>query len=248
MFDAPSLKVKRANQHIDELNNALVAFVQTDFYSLRVDEDTDTGNHVLKFEMTKPVPNEIPLIIGDAVHNLRAGLDLLACEIVSLSGGTPSKWTSFPIRETRQDVETSLNREIKIAGSDIVNIILNVIKPYRGGNDAIYALHSLDIIDKHRLLIPMITVAALNHVNIKAGSTTFTDCTFGVGAGGVLNILGMPSKFEIEGTAQPSFNVLFDKDQVFKGKPVIPTLKQLSESVSGIITAIEQVFLSRRVQ
>jgi len=245
MFDAPKLKVKRANQHIVELNNALAVFVDTDFYSLSVNKNIDTGKYVLKFKMTKPVPCEIPLIIGDAIHNMRTALDILACEIISLSGGTPSKWASFPIRETRQELEGAINGEIKIAGPDIVDIILNAIKPYRGGNDSICALHSLDIADKHRLLIPIISVAALKRVNIKAGPATFTDCTFGVGADGVLNILGMPAKFEIQGTAQPSFNILFDKDQVFEGEPVVPTLKQLSELVFSIIDTIEQAFLAR---
>ena len=34
LFRGSKLKIKRANRHIDELNEALNAFVETDFYTL----------------------------------------------------------------------------------------------------------------------------------------------------------------------------------------------------------------------
>lgn len=246
IFNGPKLKVKRANQHISQLNELLNAFVNTDFCRLHVEENRDTGDYVLKFEMTKPIPEEIPLIIGDAIHNLRSALDLMACEIVTLSEGTPSKWTNFPIRNTKKELEATLNGgEIKIAGTDIIALILDVIKPYKGGNDTLCALHSLDIADKHKLLLPIISVVALTHVNAKAGGIIFTDCTFAVGEGGKLNILGMPRNFELQGYGKPAIAISFDKGQPLEGQPVVPTLHQLSQVVLGIIQTFEKVFLAR---
>ena len=246
IFHGAKLKIKRANQHVYELNELLASFVKTDFCRFSVEKDASTGNHVLKFEMTKSAPCEVPLIIGDAIHNLRSALDLAACEIVTLGGATPSKWCSFPFRDSRKELEDSINGgEIKIAGADIVNLILDVVKPYKGGNDPLCALHALDITDKHKLLIPIFSIAALKHVNLRAGPMSMTDCTLAVGDGGKLNILAMPGKIEFEGYGEPAFAVLFDKGQVFERQPVVPTLKQLSEVVSGVIQAIEKAYLAR---
>lgn len=242
----PKLKVKRADQHISQLNELLNTFIKTDFYRLHIEENPDTGVNVLKFEMTKPLPEEIPLILGDAIHNLRAALDLMACEIVTLSGGTPSKWTYFPIRDTKEELEATLKGgEIKVAGADIVTLILDVIQPYKGGNAPLCALHSLDIADKHRLLLPVASVAALTNVNGKAGGAIFKNCTFAVGEGGILNILGMPGKFEFQGYGKPAIAVSFDKGQPLEGQPVIPTLHQLSQVVLGVIQTVEKAFLAR---
>jgi hypothetical protein len=247
IFTGPKLKVKRANNHIHQLNELLNAFVKTDFCRLHVEEHKDTGDYVLKFEMTKPIPEEVPLTIGDAIHNLRSALDLMACEIVSLSGGTPSKWTNFPFRDTRQELEATLNGgEIKIAGADIITLIVDIIKPYKGGNDSLCALHSLDIADKHRLLLPVFSVAALTDVNGKAGGVTFTNCTFAAGESGILNVLGMPGKFEFQGYGKPAISISFDKAQPLEGQPVIPTLQQLAQIVLGVIQTVEKAFLARR--
>jgi hypothetical protein len=247
MFDGPKLKIKRAEQHINELNRILSTFVNPDFYRLRIEKEQNTARSIVKFEMTKPFPCEIPLVIGDAIHNLRSALDIMACEIVSVAGGTPSRYTNFPFRDTRQELEATINGgEIKIAGSDIIAILLDVIKPYNnGGNVTLCALHSLDIVDKHRLLIPTISVAALTHVNAKIGPMIFSDCTFMVDQSGVLNLASMPGDVEIEGHGQPTFAIFFDKGQVFEGQAVIPTLLQLSQLVSGVVNTIEKAYLAR---
>jgi hypothetical protein len=244
MFIAPKLKIKRAKQHITEFDDAINAFVKTDFYRLAIDKETD-GSHILRFQMTAEVPCEIPLIIGDAVHNLHSALDLAACEMVTMTGKRPSNQLYFPFGETRRDLETTLNKEIKAAGTDIVNLILDVIKPYKGGNDPLYALHRLDIDDKHRILIPTISIASLVNVNVRAGPITMNDCTLSVGPGGILNLLQMPGPFEMQGSGKPIFSVLFDKGQIFEGQPIVPTLHQLSEIVSGVIEAIEKTYLAR---
>ena len=246
LFSGAKLKVKRANQHIQELQTKLLAFLQTDFYRLHVEEEAKTGEHLLKFEQTKPVPDDIPTIIGDAIHNLRATLDLVACEIVTKAQGA-TDYVKFPVMETRDELIAALNGgEIRVAGADIIALIRDVIQPYKGGNGHnVWVLHGLDITDKHLRLIPIVSVTALTHVTGKAGGVTFTDCTFAVGDGGKVNILAMPGKFTFQGYGQPTLAVLFDKGQVFEGQPIIPTLHQLSQLVSGIIHAFEEAYLAR---
>lgn len=247
LFIGPKLKIKRANQHIDELQRIFTAFLKTDFYKLYVEVDAKANLNVVKFEPTGDLPCEVPLIIGDAVHNLRAALDLMACEIVVLSGDTPDKWTLFPFQSDRNQLIATINGgKIKAAASAIIDLIIDTIKPYKGGNDPLCALNDLDIVDKHRLLIPITHVTALVGVDMAdERGNTFTNTTLMVGKGGQLKPVASNSTFKITKQGKAAIGVFFDKGQVFEGKPVIETLHQLSQLVSGVVQTIEKAYLAR---
>ena len=111
LFHGPKLKAKWANHHIDTLKDTLNAFVKTDFYRVRIEKDvevkgrkTDPPTDRVEVVVTRDLPDEVPLIIGDVVHNLRSSLDLAMCEMIEGLGGTLHRHTHFPIRETRQEV------------------------------------------------------------------------------------------------------------------------------------------------
>ncbi len=246
MFIGSKLKVKRANQHIDELQRILLTFLKTDFYRLYIEKDPKDGQNVLKFEAIKEMPCEVSLIVGDAIHNLRAALDLMACEIVTMAGEIPNEGTGFLFRDTRDKLIKAINgRKIKIAPRAIIDLIVDTIKPYKGGNDSLCALHALDIVDKHKLLIPVASVTRLIGVSAEDDRhNRFEFRCITVGEGGKLNMVSTSSNLNITNQGQPSFDVLFDKGQVFEGKSVIPTLHQLSQLVSGIVQTIEKAYFA----
>ena len=81
-FAASRLKIERAKQHINDLHSRILDFADSGFYALSVDKNTKTGNYGLKIEVRKSFPNDYALIIGDAAHNLKSALDVLANEVV----------------------------------------------------------------------------------------------------------------------------------------------------------------------
>lgn len=245
LFSGSSRKIERANQHIQELNSSLTTFLKTDFYSLHVNSN-DAGQDVLTLD-SKPLPCDIPLVIGDAIHNLRAALDLMACEIVMKAGGTCTRYTNFPVRETRQELVGALNGgEIKVAGQDICDLILDVIKPYKGGNEPLWSLHQLDIIDKHRLLIPIVSVTQLSGVCAHTeNNVRFENIGLLVGEGGRLNVIATSAKLHITNYGQPTFGVFFRQGEPFENQPLVPTLHQLAQIVTGVVQAIEKAYLAR---
>jgi hypothetical protein len=246
LFSNAKLKIKRADQHIVELNEKINRFIGTDFYRFQVKKDANSGQYILQFQMVNTLPEEIPLVIGDIIHNLRAALDVMMWELVSKAGGTPTKRLSFPFSKTRRDLEGIVKGgEIQILGSNITGLILNVIKPYKGGNDVLYALHSLDNTDKHRHPIAVVSITALTKVSGKIGSGLLKDCTFIVEEGKVMNAIGFSGEFEITSNGKPIFAVLFNKAQEFEGQPVIPTLHHLSQLVSDTVEAVENKYLGR---
>ena len=100
------------------------------------------------------MPTELSAIIGDAIHNLRAALDLLACELVRLNGGSDED-VYFPFAADAIAFERKLKKShIDRAGPAVVEHMKG-LRAYKGGNVPLRALHDLDIADKHQMLLPV---------------------------------------------------------------------------------------------
>src|SRR3990167_642520 len=244
-FLAPKLKIKRANNHIQEFQACLDTFLKTDFYSLHINKNF-AGHDVLTLD-SNPLPCEIPLIIGDIIHNLRSSLDIMACEIVTKSGNIPSRNTYFPISDTRDKLISLINSgEIKMAGQDICDLIADFIKPYRGGNDSLWSLHQLGIIDKHRLLIPVVSVTQLTGVcAYDDNNNQFIDTSLSIGEGVRLNAIATSANLHITSYGKPTFGIFFGKGDILENHPIFPTLHHLAQAVSGVIQTIEEGYIAR---
>jgi hypothetical protein len=164
-LDSVRGKIERAEEHIEDLLIACGAFLKSGGYSTVAYEDAETGDRVINLRIIESPPNSISLILGDAIHNLRTSLDYLARQLVEAGGGTPNDETAFPIFYNRKNFEAKFMGKISGASQQAVNLI-QILKPYKGGNDALWKLHRLDIIDKHRLLV---TLAATNFMVIGRG-------------------------------------------------------------------------------
>src|SRR5438067_2313470 len=128
MFDDAKLKIKRAEKHIADLSSLVNHVAKTYPYRHSVQRHAD-GSYTLDFEVTEPLPADIRLIIGDALHNLRSALDFLACECV-LMGGGPANYIKFPIWDDEEKLVNALNSgEIQFAGADIITLIYDVVQP-----------------------------------------------------------------------------------------------------------------------
>jgi hypothetical protein len=186
------------------------------------------------------MPEDIPLILGDAIHNLRTSLDFVATEITS-TANKPVRYSKFPFRETRREVIAAINGGlVKAAPPTVIGAILDEIKPYKGGNDALYALHDLDITDKHLLIVPTMSIATVTGVNLKYGGVTMANCTFIVEGGRKIRMAGGPPAgpsldLQIQNKGKPTCEIIFSQVGTFYMEPVVPTLHQLSQLVSGCV-------------
>jgi hypothetical protein len=97
------------------------------------------------------VPVEIALIAGDAIQNLVSALDHLAYQLVMVgSNDNPPnrKWIYFPIADDAAKYESKKLIRIEGARESAIKAI-DALKPYKGGNDRLWALYRLNSIDKH---------------------------------------------------------------------------------------------------
>jgi hypothetical protein len=99
-----------------------------------------------------PIPSYVATIVGDAVHNVRAALDLLACASVSVNGRGVGG-VHFPVAKDSADVERAVKAANLYKASDGVLALFKSLEPYPGGaHAAVVAPHDdLDRTDKHRL-------------------------------------------------------------------------------------------------
>jgi hypothetical protein len=123
-----------------------------------LDANRNVNSAVVDAQIRRPIPSEIPLIIGDCVQNLRSALDYMVWEMVIAVGGQPSKRNAFPICTTAEafDVEVDKKRLRGISDPELIAKI-KTLQPYKNGNgpeqDPLFILDELTNINKHRRIL-----------------------------------------------------------------------------------------------
>jgi len=239
-FSASRLKVKRAKQHIDDIDSAITGFLNSDFYTVSIDKDSKRGSNVLCIDI-KPTPfpfHGAALVIGDALHNLRSALDILYYGFVS----GPTDWTTFPIRNTREELIVPLDSalEKKQITSAVYDLILDCIKPYATGNHSLWGLHDMNIRDKHQLLVPLLKLFRFDgirleddkHLSVNKRQSYFMDDSSRIRLPPDINI-------HVQDKGHASAAVLFDFGTAFENEAVVPTLHSIAVEVDRTIEAFD---------
>jgi hypothetical protein len=240
-FEAAKLKIERANKHIQELELSISSYFAENPCALIVEPFPRMNlihDHAWIARIRKPVPIFLSAIIGDAVHNLRTALDLLACDLVRLNGRSVRS-VYFPFCEKADDLSTAIkDRKLHRAGDDIVRAIKH-LKPYKGGNVALRSIHDMDIADKHQALLPVIGA-----VNAPLGTIIFAGnefqlppiCTL-IKDGQI--VMALPASQIPLGTELPArFFLAFGVGEGFGNRPVIECLHDLSKTANDVLFAL----------
>jgi hypothetical protein len=106
--------------------------------------------------------------MGDAIHNLRSALDLLVWQLVLINSAVPGKQNAFPIYDTLLDFNSGYARQLCGVATSAVGTIRS-LNPYEGGNRTLWLLHQLDIIDKHRVLVPAYSSVGTTIIDFSVG-------------------------------------------------------------------------------
>lgn len=111
---------------------------------------------LIKLRDVKPLPPIINAEVGAIINSIRSSLDLLATALAHRHCIPKPDDMYFPVAKSA--AEFASGRGYK--GTALIKglppterEIIESVKPYSGGNDALVALHKLDITRKHRRLI-----------------------------------------------------------------------------------------------
>ncbi len=255
------MKIERAQTHLNNLRVEVEAFHGRKPYRIIADNSSEPGKILFRVKIIECVPAGWSAIIGDIIHNLRSSLDLLATALVVANGGNP-KTAYFPFAKIPGDIGARVNERMRGASPKAMKFARR-LKPHPGGNEALWMLHSLDLLDKHRSIIPV--GAAHRSVNPDLASNVPTkgeaeeitklweamrsflkerpiflrpaDRQFPMQDGAVLFSCPTPEPGQPKPEPQFIFEVAFGEGQVVDGEPVVETLKnfvKLAERITKI--------------
>jgi hypothetical protein len=166
-------RIEWARQYIDALRPLTRHLIEEEPDAFFYDLDPSSGWWTLRLKV-KPVPSEIPFMIGDILHNLRSTLDHLVWQLTIANGKTPdsfpldkkSNWakTQFPMTDTAGGFAKSAESQLWGVSQQSRNYI-DSFQPYKtatqpGDVSLLRVLRELSNIDKHRL--PNVTVSWLH--------------------------------------------------------------------------------------
>lgn len=161
-LSAPLAKLDRAHEHLRVLDAETATFYggrpgEGQPYKIRSEYRVDSRQYVFTVEILREPPLLLGLLLGDYVHNLRAALDHLVCQLARAAGGTCDT-TQFPIFSAEPNF-------VKKAGTLLKGIdpshraIIEKLQPYHTGkadreSHFLSVIAWLDNTDKHRVIHP----------------------------------------------------------------------------------------------
>ena len=239
-LEGPRAKVQRAQHHVQEPKGAISEFLTRLPYRFTVEADPDQAYQRIVITGAKSIPSTISLIIGDAIHNLRSALDHVAWELFR-SRGIKDQAIQFPVLSTAKVANQKIS-DLQAANPAAANVLAS-LKPYRGGNLALYGLHRIDIIDKHRLFVRTGRIPGQQLSSFVSRHGTVTIIT-NRGA----NLEMMRKGYWRIPAARPlrdgdavfaHVDIAFAFARPFAGEAVVPLLSDLADYINKVIGSFE---------
>ena len=238
------LKLKRAADHISDVDDSIRSFCDSRPYEIRSREHPIPAiQHITVYvARVTPIPEELALQIGDAIHNVRSALDHLACQLVLANGGKVRTGTSFPIRNPILDYDSTFyGPKIEGMSEEAKELILKM-QPRVTGDNALWEIHQLDIQDKHRLLF----VAGAAHggwgVEMGADQTLWFPEVYRFPLLEGHQIVNIPTTTYLKQSNRDfkiELDVTFSEPHLLKDKPVLKTLNQYVDVATTLANKFE---------
>lgn len=248
----PILKLERAKYHINELNGQINAYMSDHPFEFMIRDDPKANQRTYFIKTKKPIPTNFPLLIGDAIHNLRTALDILIFNMAGNKSPKPDA-VQFPFCKDAVSLERTIEkRQIKFAGENVVNAI-HALKPYPGGDELLCGLHALDISDKHRLVITAVQIVEFSAVELKklglpfdgGGSIRFTNQSGALITSGLPHIGGRRMITTThKASVQPIFQICFGEGFAFSHRPINTELRAMTMRVQETIDLLANEYIT----
>jgi hypothetical protein len=189
----------------------------------------------------EPLPLDLPLILGDAVHNLRCALDHAMWDLIGFDGGKQHNQLQFPVGKTKVDFEASARGAI--TPSQAVKDLLVSLAAYpSGAGELLYAAHSLDRADKHRTITPVLHVSYVDSVfliDLATKETVQAKPFYAVVDNGAVFTAPEGFGLTVDRNVYPTPDVFFPGIGIIPNEPVLTGLRHMWNAVDETLKAME---------
>jgi hypothetical protein len=155
IFESPKGMLSRAKRQIPALYEQIKSFVRDKPWSLVRELDVDGATELHKIRFTKSLSEDIPHIIFETANNLRAALDQAATQIGIRHSGKARPSAKFPFGLTEDQVRRELLGDKCKDLPPEIKAVFSASKPYKGGNDLLWALNQIRNIPNNSILVPV---------------------------------------------------------------------------------------------
>jgi len=245
IFDSPKRMLRWSKQHIDKLEREIISFSHEKPWSIVSERGADGTTDVFKVVFNRQLSDDLPHIVFDAANNMRTVLDQTAFAVaVQYTGNKSPKSAKFPFGPTETDMLNNERGGCKDLPQEVRSLFKS-FKPYKGGNNALWALNELANTSKHKMLYP---------IGLGGGVTTFRPNGLMVLPGVPLEIqppqwnrekhelifarIGADAQFR--GDFDVTFTVAFDEvDEVIRGQNPVVVLGVMVREVQEVLDLTE---------
>ena len=162
-FESAKYLTVWAKQQIDDFEGQVVTYVDSKPQGIFTEEDAETGEVVIKVCIAKPLPINLPGLAFNIATCLRSSLDQMMFEIAGTGKEVP-----FPFGKTEGNLEDGIKGRIRNKVPQEIVDLVRRFKPYKGGNDLLYALNCMANSNKHAVVAPMVSgIAAVEFRNVE---------------------------------------------------------------------------------
>jgi hypothetical protein len=173
-------KLEWSRRHLEDLNTIIEEFFSKDHRTVITEKDPEGGPNSFRVRViADPLPIDLPVMMGDVLHNMRCTLDHLVYEMAAAAFSPEplsqdiAETSEFPIvgdinshgvsGSGQRMFDAAITTKLRGIPPEAQTIIQG-LQPYHGGNNfkahPLWALHELSNIDKHRKLLVGTLVSA----------------------------------------------------------------------------------------
>src|ERR1700724_3807712 len=154
IFKSSKRMLGRAKHHLADLERRIDVF-QKQPWTAVVEKDADGVGNLVKVKFGRPIDEDLANIVFDCANNLRTVLDQMAFGIaVRHTTNASPKSAKFPFGPTETDMLNNRKGGCKDLPTEIGDLF-EAFKPYKRGNNALWAMNELCNAPKHKLLYPL---------------------------------------------------------------------------------------------
>lgn len=239
-LQGPKLKIERAHTHLVNLERTEREFFNNESPAIIFEDDIQAGYKLAKIKLDAPIPEDICVLAGELIYQLRSSLDQIAVAFARMSTGkTSPKSVYFPTGDCSKGFEAAC--AINLAGfdEDLADQIIRT-KAYDGGDNILRAIFRLGNIDKHFDLIPIGTSGSIKGIS----SYNFIGCSVFIdGRPQSLKEGILLARVRANGSIAPNHpnaqirvtgRVALGKASIYEGKILIPFFSQLVHKATAV--------------